>query len=147
MTAPTIRQLSDLPEKIQARIEPEPMSGCWLWTGGRESKGYGRYGKNGRKAHRLVYELLVGPVPEGLQLDHLCRNRICVSPWHLEPVTGKVNVARGEGFDVGKVHRERTHCPHGHPYEGENLKMRKNGQRAGRECSKTANARWRAGRR
>ena len=70
---------------------------CWVWTASIRPNGYGEFRCNGRltRAHRFAYEQMVGPVPEGLQLDHLCRNRACVNPEHLEPVTGSVNVQRG----------------------------------------------------
>lgn len=70
---------------------------CWLWTGARNAKGYGtiRDGKRQRNAHRVAYELFVGPIPAGLVIDHLCRTRNCVRPDHLDPVTNQVNVKRG----------------------------------------------------
>ena len=70
---------------------------CWIWTASIRPNGYGEFRCNGRltRAHRFAFEQMVGPVPEGLQLDHLCRNRACVNPEHLEPVTGSVNVQRG----------------------------------------------------
>jgi HNH endonuclease len=72
--------------------------GCWEWTGARKDNGYGTVSHPGRRtanAHRVVYELLEGPIPEGLDLDHLCRNRGCVKPGHLEAVTRKENLNRG----------------------------------------------------
>lgn len=70
-------------------------SGCWLWTGAMNPKGYGRYGKPTRYAHRIAYQALVGPIPEDMTLDHLCRVRNCVNPAHLEVVTRAVNTSRG----------------------------------------------------
>lgn len=92
--------------------------GCWTWQGGTMPSGYGRmnYKRTHVLAHRVAYELIVGPVPVGLQLDHLCRHRNCVNPAHLEPVTQSVNLRRGDMF-----HRRKTHCIKGHPYSGENL--------------------------
>lgn len=94
--------------------------GCWTWTGARSTGGYGRVHWNGRglQAHRVAYELLVGPIPDGLQLDHLCRNRACVRPGHLEPVTLPENLARGVGPSA--INSLATTCPQGHPYDGEN---------------------------
>ena len=88
---------------------------CWVWTsaamgkGYREGKGYGLFGLNrrGYPAHRLAYQLLIGDIPDGLQLDHVCRNTRCVNPAHLEPVTHQENVARFAAL--------QTHCKHGHP--------------------------------
>ena len=78
-------------------------------------------------AHRVAYELQVGPIPVGLQLDHLCRVRSCVNPAHLEPVTSAENTRRG-------LRAMKTHCPQGHPYAGENLLIRPTGQRRCRTC-------------
>lgn len=96
---------------------------CWEWVGTRHGEGYGYIGFGGRAgrnylAHRVAYELLVGPIPDGLGLDHLCRNRPCVRPEHLEPVTDKVNILRGVGPSA--QHAKATHCPRGHEYTPEN---------------------------
>ena len=106
-------------------------TGCWLWQGRITPKGYGSYGKLG--AHRLVFEMLRGPVPAGLELDHLCRVRHCVNPDHLEPVTQRANALRGVGACAENA--QVTHCPSGHAYEGQNLRVGTNGFRRCRPCT------------
>jgi len=98
-------------ERFHALCTPDPNSGCWLWIGHIQKAGYGTFAPAGRTilAHRYAYEILVGPVPLGLDLDHLCRVRRCVNPKHLEPVTRLVNVQRGL---IGTA----TCCRNGHPY-------------------------------
>jgi HNH endonuclease len=93
---------------------------CWVWTRPLDSRGYGRLWFNGRynRAHRLSYEAYVGPIPVGLELDHLCRNRACVNPAHLEPVTGAENTLRGASFAA--VNGAKTHCKRGHAFDDSN---------------------------
>lgn len=110
--------------------------GCWLWTSTLNTNGYGQIRVQGTMsaAHRLSYQHFVGPVPEGLELDHLCRVRNCINPAHLEPVTHAENVRRGNS---GANSRSKTHCPYGHLYEGDNLAFRTNGRhRRCRECER-----------
>ena len=93
---------------------------CWLWNGARQPQGYGvcRHEGKTKRAHRRVYELLVGDIPEGLQLDHLCRVRNCVNPKHLEPVTNAENGRRGIAGQVAKERMlARTHCKNGHEFD------------------------------
>lgn len=110
---------------------------CWLWTGRQIGAGYGGFlGRNGRTTygHRFAYELLIGAVPEGFEIDHLCRNRMCVNPTHMEVVTHLENVRRGRGPKVaGRWQRARTHCPQGHPYDLFNTYIYK-GARQCRAC-------------
>jgi len=98
---------------------------CWLWTAGLNGNGYGQFHDakpptESTLAHRRSYTRLVGPVPEGLELDHLCRVRHCVNPSHLEPVTGRTNKLRGNGY--GARAARKTHCPQGHRLAGANLR-------------------------
>jgi hypothetical protein len=114
--------------------------GCWEWVGAHDHSGYAQVSaKGGRttvKVHRLMYELLVGPIPEGMQIDHLCRNRGCVRPDHLEPVSHAENVRRG---DAGKHHAAKDSCPNGHPYDDVNT-YRRPDRRNRRECRICRNA-------
>jgi hypothetical protein len=103
-----------LPER-----QPE-LGACWLWLAGCFANGYGAFTFERRlvKAHRHAYEQLVGPIPGGLVIDHLCRNTGCVNPAHMEPVTNAVNLLRGEG--IGARNLAKTHCKHGHEFTPEN---------------------------
>ena len=118
---------------------------CWLWTGGT-SRGYGKFrvGRKQKQASRVAYELMRGPIPEGLQLDHLCHRPICIRPDHLEPVTPSENYLRG--FGVPAINARKSHCIRGHPLTGENLAivpMRGRGpQRRCLACARERNARY-----
>lgn len=105
---------------LKTRFMP---NGCIEFTGARVGGGYGTIMHNGRNmvVHRAAYMLMVGPIPEGLTLDHLCRNRICVNPHHLEPVTVKENVLRGVGITAKNSAKDQ--CVNGHPFSGSNLKV------------------------
>lgn len=130
-----------IPERVLSKFEVRP-SGCWEWTGAVTWSGYGQI-KSGAKivyAHRHMYELLVGPIPDGLQIDHLCRNRVCVNPSHLEPVTNRENTIRGEG-PTAKNSR-KTHCKRGHELSGSNVYTKLS--QPGREC-KACRAIWARG--
>lgn len=110
-----------LEERLWRRVvKPEGDAGCWLWTGPTDY-GYGRIMDHYRlkSTHRVAYELLVGPIPAGLQLDHLCRVRACVNPSHLEPVTVRENTLRSTNL-VARLAR-RTHCANGHEFSGSNV--------------------------
>ncbi len=115
---------------------PEPNTGCWLWNGALNLQGYGNLYVRGtnRQAHRVAYELYVGAIPPGLELDHLCRMPCCVNPSHLEPVTHQVNMRRGLP-NRGVFQRSKTHCRSGHPYMPENTYHRADGSRECRTCT------------
>ena len=114
----------------------EKSQGCWLWRGGQGRGGYGRAhigGTEYRPAHRVAYELVVGPIPDSFDLDHLCRVRLCVNPSHLEPVTNRENTLRGYGPTA--INARKTHCLRGHPLSGDNLvRLRSSDERKCRTC-------------
>lgn len=124
--------------RVQAKIMPVTECGCWLWTGRVNACGYGTVSAYEgdkmvtRRAHRVVYEHEVGKIPDGLVLDHKCRNPSCVNPAHLEPVTTKENTRRGLSGVL------KTHCKHGHKLGGDNLAdwAAARGIRACRVCRK-----------
>ena len=124
------RKTLPLIDRLLRQISPEPNTGCWLWTGPVTGGGYGQISigrriDGFRPAHRVSYELHVGPIPAGLDLDHLCRVKICVNPAHLEPVTRRENLMRGNAVGQGTLAGSRasvaaklsmTHCRKGHEY-------------------------------
>ncbi len=118
-------------ERFYRKVEKMP-NGCWQWTGKPTKAGYGNFSIQNRRvyAHRFAYETFIGPIPKGKELDHLCRNTLCVNPAHLEPVLHTLNVRRG---DAPIVNRERhlalTHCAKGHLFNEENTFTDKHGFR------------------
>lgn len=125
------------------RGSTEDENGCWVWHKTTNSRGYGlsmRYGKQ-ILAHRLAYWVFVGPIPDGLELDHLCRNRLCCNPDHLEAVDHRTNVLRSP-IHYGVTQMAKTHCPQGHPYDEKNTYLlygRNGGQmRQCRTCNRAA---------
>jgi hypothetical protein len=106
---------------------------CWV-VGKTDGRGYGQIRVDGRDlgAHRVAYTELIGCIPEGLKLDHLCRNRACWNPYHLDPVTHRVNVLRGAGLTAQSA--RRTHCLNGHLYDAANTYIKPNGSRQCRAC-------------
>jgi len=116
-----------LPDRFWAKVEKT--EGCWPWRAALHPTGYGAFRLDGktRATHRLAYEEMIGPIPEGLTLDHLCRNRACCNPAHLEPVTLAENLLRG--MSPPAQNARKTHCPHGHEYGGANLAMKAGARR------------------
>jgi len=118
-------------------------SACWEWPGADNGTGYCQvwFEDRARYVHRLSYEMFRGPIPAGLEIDHLCRNRRCVNPEHLEAVPRSVNVTRAMPFRRrAGLSGRKTHCPAGHPYAGDNLYVPPSGEYRCRECSRT---KWR----
>lgn len=114
-------------------------NGCWEWTGKIEKSGYGRFWKNGKSvfAHRFAYEIFNGVIPEKLTVDHLCKNRKCVNPNHLDLATRHENARRGNNKIANN--KSITHCPQGHEYDIINTYVKLNGERACKVCSKLRN--------
>lgn len=130
-----------LTERIAAKVRVDD-SGCWVWTAALDRDGYGRVWTGERRtfAHRASYEAHVGSIPDGLQLDHLCRNRACCNPEHLEPVTAQVNQHRSES--VSGQNARKVECDHGHALDNLNTYITPGGRRNCRTCRRAATARY-----
>jgi hypothetical protein len=138
------RPLRNTPETVLARLRP--VGTCQVWPMATNAKGYGLVKVSGRVwlVHRFVYESMVGPVPPSFELDHLCRNRACANPAHLEPVTHRVNVQRGESPEATRrrmtgrpgANSKKTHCKQGHPFDEQNTRINAEGERVCRTCSR-----------
>ena len=120
-------------EKVRLPADPD-RDGCWEWVGAKDGRGYADfyYNKAVGQAHRYAYETFVGDIPEGLALDHLCRVPLCVNPEHLEPVTWRENLMRGNTWT--RRNAEKTHCVQGHEYTPENTYVCPKGWRRCRTC-------------
>lgn len=127
-------------KRFWAKVDKAGPNGCWIWTASLGSTGYGQFKANRRiwKSHRVAYVLCLGNIPNGLILDHLCRVRPCVNPWHLEVVTLNENIKRG---DAGKEESAKTHCVNGHPFTDLNIYRdpRKPHHRYCRACRRNRN--------
>lgn len=144
--------LTDLQRLGQEFDAPDPQSRLWsrtrrdgeciVWLG-HTTNNYGSIVWNGKQSrvHRVAYEIAKGPIPEGLVIDHLCRNRLCVNPDHLEAVTSRTNILRGVGRAAKNA--AKTHCKHGHPFDEANTMKVPRG-RACRACRRATSARYMA---
>lgn len=133
-------------ERLLHKVEKQP-DGCWMWTGAVfKATGYGVFNARSddgvwrpHTAHRSAYLMFVGPIPEGFQVDHLCRVRLCANPTHLEAVTQQENNRRSNSRSARQA--RQTHCIHGHPLSGENLRIKRDGRRECRACARAADKR------
>lgn len=132
------------------KVRERPADGCWEWLGARSPKGYGQFSIGAGEvwlAHRVSYTLHVGPIGDGMTVDHLCHNKWCVNPLHLDQVTRGENAARAwrdglvGGNHGGAINRAKTHCKRGHEYAGDNLYTDPRGDRYCRACKREADRR------
>lgn len=148
-------------DRFWSQVDKKP-GGCWEWTGRTHAQGYGvfYFAKRLVSAHRVSYELVVGPIPKGLELDHVCHtndlqcnagnqcpHRRCVNPAHLEPITHLENCRRGRAsgrLNPSAFAASHSHCKHGHEYTEENTYFNSNGSRSCRTCNREAARRYQA---
>jgi hypothetical protein len=130
-------------DRFVSKLDAHSDDGCWLWCGNKGA-GYGRFWANGDfiGAHRQAYGWLIGPIPDGLHIDHLCRTPACVNPRHLEPVLPKINYLRG--FGAAAINARKTHCKYGHKLAGENLRVYPDGHRECKTCRRRLYKEWEA---
>ena len=130
--------MADILPRFMKFVELEPNTGCWLWRGSGTPAGYGQISVNGRMkmAYRWSYEHFRGPIPAGVEPDHLCRVRCCVNPHHLELVTHRENTLRGR--TLAAMNAAKTRCRRGHPFSGENLRRGMYGKQPIRVCRQCA---------
>lgn len=136
---------AEFSNRFWARVDKS--GDCWLWTGAKTKAGYGttRLPRRGphTTAHRVAYMLEIGPIPDGHHVHHECMRVDCVRPEHLRAVTPSENSLMSYSPNVGAAaQRAKTHCPQGHPYEGANLRVARDGRRVCKSCSRANWRRW-----
>lgn len=134
--------LNQIEKRFWSKVDKQEF--CWIWTACKDKKGYGSFllGSS-QKAHRISYELVKGKIPEGMILYHLCKNKSCVNPSHLEAVSSRINSLRAKNT-IAYIHSDKDKCPKGHPYLGYNLIISNNGYNGARRCRKCKNEQERA---
>lgn len=136
----------DLATRVQMRVSIEDRghdTPCWISDRAAQRNGYTKIGLGGKTylTHRVSYEAHIGPIPDGMQLDHLCRQRACCNPDHLEPVTCRENLVRGVTIIAAQV--SATHCLKGHPFDATNTRMTNLGKRVCRTCDRARASQYR----
>jgi len=137
-----VHNVTEAAERFWSNVDQS--GDCWLYLGAKTHNGYGRPSFQGRRimAHRLAYELAIGPIPEGLQIDHLCRVRSCVNPSHLEAVTQQENISRSDAPTA--VNARRAECIRGHAFTKDNTYVTADGRRQCRTCIRIRTAKFEA---
>lgn len=126
-------------ERFWSHVDRRGPDECWVWTGGNNGRGYGKF--DGQYAHRIAYEDLADLIPDGTELDHLCRVHACVNPAHLEPVSHRTNTLRGDTIPARRV--AQTHCVNGHEFTAATTYIVRDGTRQCRPCCAERTARYR----